>query len=37
VTVRATNSIGQGQAASLIANPAGYHHNLMQTVTLRTR
>jgi DMSO/TMAO reductase YedYZ molybdopterin-dependent catalytic subunit len=34
VTVRATNSIGQSQAASLIANPAGYHHNVMQTVTL---
>jgi hypothetical protein len=34
VTVRATNSIGQSQAAVLIANPAGYHHNVMQTVTL---
>jgi hypothetical protein len=34
VTVRATNSIGQSQVASLIANPGGYHHNLMQTVTL---
>jgi DMSO/TMAO reductase YedYZ molybdopterin-dependent catalytic subunit len=34
VVVRATNAIGQTQTASLIANPAGYHHNVMQTVTL---
>ncbi len=34
VTARATNIIGQTQTASLILNPAGYHHNLMQTVTL---
>jgi DMSO/TMAO reductase YedYZ molybdopterin-dependent catalytic subunit len=34
VRVRATNAIGQGQTASLILNPAGYHHNVMQTVTL---
>jgi DMSO/TMAO reductase YedYZ molybdopterin-dependent catalytic subunit len=34
ITVRATNSIGQGQAVSLIANPAGYHHNLVQTISL---
>jgi len=34
VTVRATNAIGQTQTASLILNPAGYHHNVMQTVTL---
>jgi sulfite dehydrogenase len=34
VMVRATNSIGQSQTATLIANPAGYHHNVMQTVTL---
>jgi DMSO/TMAO reductase YedYZ molybdopterin-dependent catalytic subunit len=34
VTVRATNVIGQGQTVALIPNPAGYHHNLMQSVTL---
>ena len=34
VTVRATNAIGQTQTASLILNPAGYHHNVMQTVAL---
>ena len=34
VTARATNIIGQTQTAALILNPAGYHHNLMQTVTL---
>jgi hypothetical protein len=34
VTVRATNVIGQTQTATLIFNPAGYHHNVMQTVTL---
>jgi hypothetical protein len=32
VTVRATNSVGQSQSAVLIANPAGYHHNVMHTV-----
>jgi hypothetical protein len=32
--VRATNTIGQTQTASLIANPAGYHHNVIQAVTL---
>ena len=37
VTVRASNALGQSQATSLIANPAGYHHNLMQTVTLEVR
>jgi hypothetical protein len=31
---RATNAIGQGQTAALILNPAGYHHNVMQSVTL---
>ena len=30
---RATNSIGQGQTTELILNPAGYHHNVMQSVT----
>ncbi len=34
VTARATNIIGQTQTASLILNPAGYHHNLIQTVTI---
>jgi hypothetical protein len=34
VMARATNKIGQGQTAGLIANPAGYHHNVMPTVTL---
>ncbi|MGP0094307.1 MAG: molybdopterin-dependent oxidoreductase [Xanthobacteraceae bacterium] len=35
VTARATNAIGQSQTASLILNPAGYHHNVTQTVTLQ--
>lgn len=30
----ATNAIGQSQTASLILNPAGYHHNVIQSVTL---
>jgi sulfite dehydrogenase len=34
VTARATNSIGQTQTAALILNPAGYHHNVMHSVTL---
>jgi hypothetical protein len=34
VMARATNVIGQTQTAALILNPAGYHHNLMQTLTL---
>jgi DMSO/TMAO reductase YedYZ molybdopterin-dependent catalytic subunit len=34
VMARATNAIGQTQTASLILNPAGYHHNVMQSVTL---
>jgi DMSO/TMAO reductase YedYZ molybdopterin-dependent catalytic subunit len=34
VMARATNRIGQSQATVLIHNPAGYHHNLVQTVTL---
>jgi DMSO/TMAO reductase YedYZ molybdopterin-dependent catalytic subunit len=32
--VRASNSIGQSQTAALIANPAGYHHNVFHSVTL---
>jgi len=34
VMARATNKIGQSQATALIPNPAGYHHNLVQSVTL---
>lgn len=32
--VRATNKIGQTQAKELIPNPAGYHRNVVQTLTL---
>ncbi len=31
---RATNRIGQTQVAELIHNPPGYHHNVMQPVTI---
>ena len=34
VMVNATNKIGQGQTADLIFNPAGYHNNVMQNITL---
>jgi hypothetical protein len=34
VMARATNKIGQGQTTTLIPNPASYHHNVIQTVTL---
>jgi DMSO/TMAO reductase YedYZ molybdopterin-dependent catalytic subunit len=34
VMARASNAIGQTQTAALIANPAGYHHNVMHSVTL---
>jgi DMSO/TMAO reductase YedYZ molybdopterin-dependent catalytic subunit len=34
VKARATNQIGQTQTTQLIANPAGYHHNLIQSLTL---
>jgi DMSO/TMAO reductase YedYZ molybdopterin-dependent catalytic subunit len=34
VVARATNEIGQSQTANLILNPAGYHHNVMHSVTL---
>jgi sulfite dehydrogenase (cytochrome) subunit A len=34
VMARATNKIGQSQATVLIPNPAGYHHNLVQSLTL---
>ena len=34
VMVRATNKIGQTPDSELIHNPAGYHHNVMQNITL---
>src|SRR5215471_12644833 len=34
IMARATNKIGQSQASMLIANPAGYHHNVIQTLNL---
>jgi hypothetical protein len=34
VMVNASNKIGQGQTAELIFNPAGYHNNVMQSITL---
>ncbi|MGB7099720.1 MAG: molybdopterin-dependent oxidoreductase [Xanthobacteraceae bacterium] len=34
VMVSATNKIGQTQTATLLFNPAGYHNNVMQSVTL---
>jgi DMSO/TMAO reductase YedYZ molybdopterin-dependent catalytic subunit len=34
VMVNATNKIGQSQTAELIFNPAGYHNNVMQNITL---
>jgi hypothetical protein len=34
VMVGATNKIGQTQTAALLFNPAGYHNNVMQSVTL---
>src|SRR5215471_5034228 len=34
VMARTANVIGQTQVASLILNPAGYHNNVMQTLTL---
>jgi DMSO/TMAO reductase YedYZ molybdopterin-dependent catalytic subunit len=33
VMARATNKIGQTQTAQLIHNPAGYHHNVIHSVT----
>jgi sulfite dehydrogenase (cytochrome) subunit A len=32
--VRASNAIGQTQVAKALFNPAGYHHNVMQQITL---
>lgn len=34
VMARATNKIGQTQTKELIQNPGGYHHNVLQSVTL---
>ncbi len=34
IMVNATNKIGQTQTASLLFNGAGYHNNVMQTITL---
>ncbi len=34
VMVSATNKIGQSQTGELIFNPAGYHNNVMQNITL---
>ncbi len=34
VTVNAINKIGQSQTSELIFNPAGYHNNVMQSITL---
>ena len=34
VMVNATNKIGQSQTSELIFNPAGYHNNVMQNVSL---
>ncbi len=34
VMVNATNKIGQSQTSELIFNPAGYHNNVMQNISL---
>jgi DMSO/TMAO reductase YedYZ molybdopterin-dependent catalytic subunit len=34
VMVNATNKIGQSQTSELIFNPAGYHNNVIQNITL---
>jgi DMSO/TMAO reductase YedYZ molybdopterin-dependent catalytic subunit len=34
ITARATNKLGQTQTSELIQNPAGYHHNVVHTLTL---
>jgi hypothetical protein len=34
VMARASNKIGQSQTPALIHNPAGYHHNVVQSLTL---
>lgn len=35
VMVKASNRIGQTQAPALIFNPAGYHHNVIQKITIQ--
>ncbi len=37
LVARARNAAGQTQTSELIANPAGYHHNLMPRVTVAVR
>jgi hypothetical protein len=34
VMVNAANALGQSQTTSLIFNPAGYHNNVIQNLTL---
>jgi hypothetical protein len=34
VMARASNAIGQTQTASLLQNPAGYHHNVFHSIAL---
>ena len=34
IMARASNAIGQTQTEALIANPAGYHHNVIHKITL---
>ena len=34
VSVNAINKLGQSQTSELIFNPAGYHNNVMQRITL---
>jgi sulfite dehydrogenase len=34
VMARASNAIGQTQTATLIHNPAGYHHNVIHSLSL---
>jgi sulfite dehydrogenase len=34
IMARASNKIGQTQASAVIPNPAGYHHNAIQTLTI---
>jgi len=34
IMARASNAIGQTQTSTLIQNPAGYHHNVVHSVTL---
>jgi hypothetical protein len=33
VMARASNKVGQTQTTELIQNPAGYHHNVVHSVT----